>query len=218
MAKVIPIGRPQSTRERFIEAVGATLAAHGFSGLTPDNVALRAGLRKEFIRRIFGTFAGLVTAYGRSHLFWPSALELMADRQDQLRALPPERQMAWFFKEYYRALRRRPETVRILAWELHEGPHRYTPLLEYPRVRCALEFFELLREDTPDDVDLSAIVVVLAGAVHHLLVMSLTRRHFGGVDLNSEQGRSRIEQAIDLLLHQALSAPRLNGEQGQPGS
>ncbi len=214
MAKIIPIDRPQSTRDRFIQAVGTTLAARGFAGLTPDSVAREAGLQKSLIRHVFGTFAGLVSTYGRSPLFWPSALELMDDRKDQLCALPPERQMAWFFKEYYRALRRRPKTVRILAWELHEGQHRYTPLLDYPRVRCALEFFELLREDTPDDVDLSAIVVVLAGAVNHLLVMSLTKRHFGGVALDSERGHERIEQAIDLLLEHALTSPQPRREQG----
>ncbi len=203
MAKVIPINRPQSSKERLIEAVGTVLSKRGFSALTPVAVAREAGLPQNVTRRLFGNFSGLISAYAKSALFWPSAQELMNGRREQLVNMPPERQMAWFFKEYYKALRLRPQTVRIMAWELQESS-RYTPLLEYPRVRCALEFFELLRDDTPDDVDLSAIVAVLGGAVNHLLVMSLTRRHYGGVDLDSDKGYARIEEAIDLLMRNSL--------------
>lgn len=204
MAKVIPIGQPQDTRERFIIAVGDVLSRNGYSGLTANAVANSAGVKKELIRHVFGSFNNLVKEYGHSELFWPTAQELLDNREEELKALPPEEQMAWFFKQYLKALRKRPQTVNILAWELRQRDDRQE-LLEQVRVRTALEFFEHLHEDTPDEVDLTALVVVMAGSIHHLLVRSLLHRHFGGVDFRSERGWLRIIDAIDRFFHGALS-------------
>lgn len=203
MAKVIPIGQPKSNREQLITAVGQVLAENGYAGLTADAVARQAGLKTPLIRRNFGSFMNLVKEYSNCEDYWPSVDELLDGREQELLELPPQRQIAWFFKQYLKALRNRPQTVRILTWELTQRDER-TVLLEQVRVRTSLEFFERLRDDTPDDVDLSAIVVVLASAVHHLVVRAQHHRHFGGLDFQDERGWQRVALAIDLLMQGAL--------------
>jgi AcrR family transcriptional regulator len=197
--KVIPISQPTSTRHRLVEATGKVLARVGFSRVEPEMIAEEADLPRALIYRYYGGLSGLVSAYGHSELFWPTVEELLGDDPASLRRLSPEGQMAAFFKRYLAALRRRPHTLEILAWEGLERTE-LTKLLEEVRVRTALEFFEHLHGDIDDSVDLSAIVVLLAGAVNFLALRSRLSASFGGIDLRSEAGWRRIEKAIDLLL------------------
>lgn len=214
MAKVIPIGRTRSTREELVLAVGDVLSEKGYNGLTADAVAQAAGVKTAILRHIFGNFSNLVKEYAHSEVYWPTADELLDGREQELLELPPQQQIAWFFKHYLQALRNRPQTVRILTWELSQRDER-TVILEQIRIRTSLEFFERLRDDTPDDVDLSAIIVVLASAVHHLVVRAQQHRHFGGLDFRSERGWQRVALAIDLLMQGALDKKKKKNSMGK---
>jgi len=59
--------------------------------------------------------------------------------------------------------------------------------------------------DPPDDVDLTALVLFMAGAVNFLAVRSRMHKTLGGVDLQSEEGWQRIEKTIDKLIEGVLS-------------
>ncbi len=203
MAKVIPFNQSATTREECVKAVGAVLAEKGYKGLTADAVAQKVGIKTAVVRHIFGSFLNLVKEYGHSELHWPTVDELLDNREAELVALPPERQFAWFFKQYLNALKNRPQTVQIMTWELMERDER-SELLEQVRVRTALEFFERLRDDTPDNIDLSAIVAVLAAAVQQLVIRAQQYRHFGGLDFDTERGWKRVAAAIDLLMRGSL--------------
>ena len=112
--------------------------------------------------------------------------------------MPPDKQVAEFFKAFITAIRKKPGTQDILAWELLER-NELTRQLEDIRIRTILEYFEFL-EEIPDDENLSAIVVLMGGAVIHLLVKSRINRSFGGIDLESEDGWNKINKGIELLL------------------
>ncbi|MGE4554166.1 MAG: TetR/AcrR family transcriptional regulator [Desulfovibrionaceae bacterium] len=210
--KVVPIDLRAVERERLIRAVGRELARAGFRGLTPQGVAEAAGTPLRALYRQFGGLSGLVAAFARSGEFWPPAAELAEDGAEVLRGLPPDRLMAAFFKRLLAALLRRPQTLAILAWEEVER-HALAEELEWPRARCALEFFELMEQDPPEDVDLTALVLVLAGAVHFLAVRSRVHCSLGGVDLHSETGWARIEGILDRTLAAVLGSGR-----GGPGN
>jgi AcrR family transcriptional regulator len=204
-AKVLSITSSLSTRERLLQAVGVVLAREGFERITPDSVCAEAGVARALLFRYYNGLHGLVEAYGRTAEFWPPLEELMGGDVEALRAMGSEEQMAAFFKRFLQAMLRRPRTLEILAWESLER-NELTAAMEDVRVRTALEFFEHLHDDIPEDIDLSAIVVLLAGAVYHLAVRSRLHRHFGGIDLRSERGLERIQQAIDLLLRGSFAS------------
>ena len=71
--------------------------------------------------------------------------------------------------------------------------------LEDIRIKTILEYFEYL-DEIPDDANLTAIVVLMGGAVNHLIVRSRIHRSIGGIDLETEAGWDRINKGIDLLL------------------
>lgn len=192
------IDRKAQTKAKLVQAVGNLLAREGFQGLGVNKVAKEAGVDKVLVYRYFDGLPGLIGAYSLSKDFWPSVAELVGPDLDRLKSMPPDKQVAQFFKDFIAALRRRPRTLDVLTWELLER-NELTKQLEDIRIRTILEYFEHL-DEIPEDPNLSAIVVLMAGAVIHLLVKSRINSHVGGIDLGTDAGWERIDSAIDLLL------------------
>jgi AcrR family transcriptional regulator len=195
--KIIRFDRKKITNEKLINAVGKILAEKGFKELGVNKVAKEAGVDKKLIYRYFGGLPELVKAYSETVDFWPTVDELMGENPKALFNLNPEEQLAYFFKEFIAALRKRPITQEILAWEMVEK-NEFSEAMEDRRIKTALEFFEKL-EKLPYDVDLTAIVLLMAGAVNFLIVKSRINNYIGGVDLVSNEGWNRINNGIDLL-------------------
>jgi AcrR family transcriptional regulator len=197
--KIIPIGTPQTVRQRLLEALGDLLARQGFEGLSLEAVAKAAGLDRAVVLRHFQDLDDMVTAFGQSVTFWPTVQELRDEMADRFAAMPPKAQLAHFFKGTIRGLLARPRTLDILAWELMHR-NRYTRLLEYPRVRAALEFFESVTGEVPESLDLTAVVAVLGGAAMFLTVRSRQSGVFGGLNLYDDADRERVDRVLDMIL------------------
>jgi len=204
VSKVIPIRNKEITKDKLIKAVGKVLAEVGFQQLGVNLVAREAGVDKKLIYRYFNGLQNLVAAYGQTIDFWPSAEELLGPDTDLIRLMPPHELMSLFFKRYLRAILMRPHTLEILAWEAIER-NELTKVLEGVRAKSALEFFEFMEQDPPEDVDLTALVIIMAGAVNFLAVRSRIHRTLGGVDLQSEVGWERIEKTVDQLMKGILT-------------
>lgn len=201
--KVIPIRDKELTKDRLVKAVGKVIAEVGFQRLGVNLVAREAGVDKKLIYRYYNGLQGLVVAYGETVEFWPTASELLKGDKEKMQTLEPWEVISEFFKRYLHAILSRPHTLEILAWEAIER-NELTKALEDVRVRSALEFFELMEKDPPEDVDLTALVIIIAGAVNFLAVRSRIHRTLGGVDLQTEEGWNRIEDSLDMILQRVL--------------
>lgn len=208
---IIPIDIGERKRVRMLDAVGSVLAKKGFKALDADCVAREAGVLRKDVFMSFGGLKNLVAEFGNSNRFWPSAEELIGDDLENLQSMPAHEIMAEFFKRYLAALRNRPQTLQILAWE-EVGRNQFSEVLEGVRVRTALQFFENMRHDPPEDIDLTALVLIMAGAVNFLAVRSQIHRTLGGVDLQSEKGWRRIEKTIEKIMQGTLGKGRQEDE------
>jgi len=208
--KVIPIGHTQSAKERLIDALGDALAKNGFNGLDAGAIAAAAGVDRKVLFRYFSGLPDLIAAFGRCSRFWPSAEEILGGDEAVMKNLSPAQQISGFFKGFLRGVMNRPKTLDIMAWELVER-ERFSGALEQVRVRAALEYFERLHGDVPEDIDLSAIVALLGGGVMYLAVRSRQGGHFGGLNMWDDQDRERIEGALDLLLGSLFSCAPPSG-------
>ena len=197
--KIIPIGKPRTVRQGLLESLGDLLARQGFEGLSLETVAKAAGLDRTVVLRHFQDLDDMIAAFGQSSVFWPTVEELRAEVAERFSSMPPKAQLSHFFKATIRGLLARPKTLDILAWELMHR-NRYTRLLEYPRVRFALEFFEAVGGDVPESLDLTAVVAVLGGASMFLAVRSRQSGVFGGLNLYDDADRERVERVLDLIL------------------
>ncbi|THB74691.1 MAG: TetR/AcrR family transcriptional regulator [Desulfobacteraceae bacterium] len=189
--------RRDLTQDKLIRAVGTVLSNQGFKGLGVNRVAKAAGVDKVLVYRYFGGLPELIEAYSKTVDFWPTVDELRGPNPDSLNRLKPDQQVAQFFKSFLSALRKRPTTQDILAWELLEK-NQLSKHLEAIRNRTILEYFERL-DQVPDNRMLSAVVVLMAGAVNHLIIKTRITRSIGGFDFDSQSSWGEVNAAIDLL-------------------
>jgi AcrR family transcriptional regulator len=195
----------EATRTRLIQAVGALLARHGFTAVGVNAVAKEAGVDKVLIYRYFGGLPQLIAAFGREGDFWPSIEELAGGDILECGRLPLEDRMVLMARNYLRAIRKRPLTQEILAWEMVER-NKLTEELDSIRERTTLQLFELFGPPPGKVPDLAAVSAIIGASVNYLVTRSRTVRRFSGIDLDCEEGWSRLEQCFEAIIHGILSA------------
>ena len=186
------------TSRRLISAVGSLLAKKGFRGIGVNAVAREAGVDKVLIYRYFGGLPGLIAAFGKEGDFWPSALELAGGDLQRYSCLPLEQRMSELGIHFIRALRKRPMTQAIMAWEMVES-NELTEELERVREQRIMEFFQLFFMKDQATIDLQAIIMLIGAAISYLVIRSNNIDLYGGLKIGSDQGWKRLEQAISTI-------------------
>lgn len=116
----VPVRNREKTKQRILEAVGALLAESGFRGIGINAVARRAGADKVLIYRYFGGLAELLDAYAHDGDFWWGVEEIAPPNDPAQPGLTAEAYVALLLERHVEALRRRPLTLEIMAWEMVE--------------------------------------------------------------------------------------------------
>lgn len=193
----------QATEECLISAVGTILARDGFSKLGVNAVAKEAGVNNVLIYRYFGGLQGLVKAFGYSAAFWPSPDEIMGCDVKEFYRLDLAERYSRVVCNYFQALRNRPLTKEILAWELAEFNEATTELARI-REDVAIHLLELIKpveyEEDLNALDIEALGAVLGAACNYLVVRSRTVDVFNGIEINTDEGAYRLQQALKLLV------------------
>ncbi|MEA3511183.1 MAG: TetR/AcrR family transcriptional regulator [Actinomycetota bacterium] len=199
-----------ATKRRLLDAVGSILASEGFSALGINAVAKEAGVDKVLIYRYFGGMTDLLHAFGQSVDFWPTVAEVLGDDPSEMMELSLADRWAIGLSRYAEALRRRPVTKEILAWEQIEQ-NELTHILRQVR----RSWFEELMSHFPDDddateADLVGTVLLIVGAIHYFVVLSRLQEDFSGVAVRSDDGWVHINAVISEICRGTLT-PRING-------
>ncbi|MCL1693260.1 MAG: TetR/AcrR family transcriptional regulator [Actinomycetia bacterium] len=193
-----------ATKARLLDAVGTILAREGFGALGVNAVAHEAGVDKVLIYRYFGGMTDLLHAFGQSGDFWPSITEVLGEDPSELMGLPLADRWAIGLGRYAEALRRRPVTKEILAWEQIEQ-NELTDILRQARG----EWFEELMSHFPGDedatdADLVGTVLLIVGAIHYFIVLSRLQDDFSGVVVNTDEGWAQISTVISGICQRTL--------------
>jgi AcrR family transcriptional regulator len=189
----------EATHARLIEAVGSLLAREGFKGLGVNAVAREAGVDKVLIYRYFGGLPELIVAYGREGNFWPSIKELAGGDVEAYSRLPVIEQLSQLSRNFMNAIRMRPITQEILAWEMIER-NELTAELETIRENTMMNFFDMFFPATDKRPDVAAIGAIIGAGVSYLACRGRQISLYNGVDLQSEAGWQRLEKAIDTMI------------------
>ena len=197
-----------ATRQRLLEAVGTLLARDGFGALGVNAVAREAGVDKVLIYRYYGGMPDLLQAFGQSGGFWPSIEEVIGHDPSQLMEMPLSERWAVGLSRYAGALRRRPVTQEILAWEQVEQ-NELTAILQDARERWFDELMGRFPDDADGtDADLVSTVLLVVGAIHYLVVRSRLLPDFSGMAIDTEEGWGHIDAVIATLFDRTLK-PRV---------
>jgi AcrR family transcriptional regulator len=183
------------TEQRLIETVGRLLARSGFAALGVNALAREAGVDKVLIYRYFDGLPNLLKAYCERGDFWPTAAEVLLPDAATLRAAPLAVRTAAIVVNLLDALRRRPQTIEILAWEVVES-NALTDTLAAIRERWSRDVTELVLPDAAEDrADFLALANLLVAGIQYLLIRSRTTPVYGGIPLRTDEGWARIRNA-----------------------
>lgn len=190
-----------ATEAKLVDAVEALLAEGGVAALGVNAIAARAGVEKVLVYRYFGGVEGLVEAWAARSDFWPSVDELLGPGREVLRG---DRGTvgARILARYAAALRRRPVTLDLLAWEC---AHRdgLTAVLERVREERSQELAAILQAEGVDaGGDVGELAALFAAAINYLAVRGRDIQTFGGLRVRTAKDWARI----DALVAAAFSA------------
>ncbi|MCA1795121.1 MAG: TetR/AcrR family transcriptional regulator [Desulfobacteraceae bacterium] len=201
--KTVPLRDKQITRRRLISAVGSLLAKKGFKGLGVNAVAREAGVDKVLIYRYFDGLPGLIAAFAQQEDFWPSTLEMAGGDLAQFSELPLDEKLALFAASFIQALKKRPLTRAIMAWEMIE-PNELTEELERVREESIMAFFQMFFAKDRTGIDLQALVMLVGAALSYLAIRADNIDVYGGLDLATDQGWDRIASAVNMVIHHVI--------------
>lgn len=194
----------EETKARILAALGRLLAGKGFRNVGINAVAAEAGVDKVLIYRYFGGLPELLQAFGLSGEFWPTLEEITGGDLEALKELPPGERVAVILCNFARALRRRPITQEILAWETVER-NELTAVLEKVREDLSIRLFAEIGYDlTAVDADVAAITALLGAATNYLTVRARKVTTFNTVDIAGDEGWQRLERAIFTICRRSL--------------
>jgi AcrR family transcriptional regulator len=191
----------EATRRRIISAVGELLAAKGFRAVGVNAIARRARADKALIYRYFGGLQGLLAAYAEEGDFWWKVEDLIGAH------LPPPQQdtlSGWIgliFRRHVEALRARPATIEIMAWETIER-NELTAALSEVRETRSLTVMKVLLDRFPisEGIDIAAIGALFGAATNYLLIRARATRIFQSVDLGKPSEWERLFGAIERMV------------------
>lgn len=191
--------RRVATEGKLLTAVEHLIERGGVEALGVNAVAADAGVDKVLIYRYFGGLEGLLRAYAESADFWPSVDEMLGPSRVALQhaASDPGRAAASLFRNYVAALRKRPITLELLAWEcVRRSP--LTAVLEEVRERRSEEVFrEIASAGFPLTDASAALASLLAGGLNYLCVRSRHIKVFGGIELDDDNAWDALFSGIE---------------------
>ncbi len=190
----------ESTRQKLIDALDGIILEQGFEGVGVNAVAKRAGVDKVLIYRYFGDLDGLLTAFAEEKDYFGRLNRVIGDMDtgggpDALMAIARR-----ILTEQIHHLRRSPELLEIMRWELSTR-NAVTERLAAQREEQATAITHVLDESIErGDVDAPALMSILSAGINYLALRAETIDVYNGVPLKTEDGWKRIENAMLFLL------------------
>jgi hypothetical protein len=118
-------------------------------------------------------------------------------------------------KGLLRGLRARPTTQEVLRWEL-AASNDMTEKLAEVRERRGIEMLGRVALDPTlqHQADVPAVAALLSAGIIYLVLRSKTAPAWLGVSLESEEGWTRIERAVETIVRRVLTPAEARG--GEP--
>ncbi len=194
------------TEAELVRAVGELLTEGGVAAVGINAIAERAQVDKVLIYRYFGDLDGLLERYGESGDFWPTLDEVLGPDRDALRLELPEMART-ILGRYAHALRSRPITLELLAWECVERSP-LTRALEAARERWSDALFaEVRATGAPLTPPVLTTLAMMSAAINYLAVRGREIAVFSGLPVGSDAGWHAIDDAIEQAIRGLTSAP-----------
>lgn len=199
-----PLRDKSRTMARMVAAVGKVIQKRGYPGLTAPNIATAAGVDKKLVWTYFGGVNNLIEEYIQQKDFWKFAAKAYIDN---LLKTPEEMGRAEInnlLQIQFDTLTKDKALQKIIHWELGESNKMLRKIAD-EREEIGEQFFSTIISDFDKSaVDLRARIAILLGGIYYLTLHAKSNgSEVCGIDINEEDGRIRIEKAIEDLIIEA---------------
>ncbi|GAB3266584.1 TetR/AcrR family transcriptional regulator [Larkinella harenae] len=184
------------TSLRIIDALEEVLAERGIEGIGINRISEKAGVSKVLIYRYFGGLEGLLTHYIKMGRLFPL---LSPSTLEQLRPVHENDLSKLWYKQLihtYRLFRQVPAGYHILKATVAENG----PVVDEASKAYDEEVTRIVKQLAyVKGVDFQAISAIMTGAMSYLTLLSKNNRTAVGIDLSTEEGWQRIEEATRII-------------------
>ncbi len=188
----------EHTKQKLLDAVEHILAGEGFHALGVNQIARQAGVGKTLIYRYFGGLEGLLAAYGETERFWPTIDEIRGIPKADFEQLSMKDRSKLIFVNFRQALKKRPHTMAIYAWEMVEKSDMANHFVGIRANTSIMLVREMLGAKPISPFD-HEIVSLLGAGIIHLTIREHFGSKFAGMQLDDERNWDRIYGAMNLI-------------------
>jgi len=196
-----PIRDKERTKRRLIATVGKVLQKYTYAGLTITNIAKESGLNPKLIYLYFGNLDGLIEEYILEKDFWTGKLKTQfTELAENPKSLNAQDANDLFLLQFDSFLKDK-SMQRIIHWEMGVKNKLLRKIAEDREEvgKSALNLIANQFEDT--DVDIQATLAIILGGIYYLTLHAKNNGStVGGIDINEDEGRERIENAIKRII------------------
>ncbi len=194
-----------NSRQKFLLAVGTIMKTKGYAALKINHIAAEAGLDKKLIYKYFGGREGLLKEYIQYHDFWSNV------KDDKVPAVVTDGGKEFckaMLLEQFQYLSKNKELQKILLWRLSEEQTYLRELTELQEKNGEVLFGHITDPYFNSNAqDFRAVAAILVSGIYYLnMYAELNGSVFCGIDLQSEKGREKIEEALTLIVDNTFSA------------
>lgn len=183
------------TEQKLLNAVERLLLEQGFPAVGVNAVARAAGCDKVLIYRYFGGFDGLLERFAEERDLWWRLDEIIEEDMDRLSQFALPQYLELLLRRHIKALRERPLTQEILAWEL-SSDNPLTRALHRQRSERGMQLVKQIRRYFHQPgIDIGGILGIFGASINYLVIRTRHR--------HSEYEKEewwRLEQTIAGLL------------------
>lgn len=184
------------TTQRIIEALEEVIAERGLEGVGVNRVAEKANVSKVLIYRYFGGMEGLLEYYVKMGklfpVFNPAVLDQIRPLHESDVARIWYRQVIQTYR-YFRTFKAAREILKANVIE-NDSIAETTARAQDEEMTRLVDQLSFVK-----GADTQAISAVVLGAMTYLTIMAQNDRTMISIDLRSEEGWKRIENAVKAI-------------------
>ena len=207
-----PVREKTRTINKLISSVGKVLQKNGYSGLTVGNIAKEAKVDKKLIYLYFGNVTTLIETFINQRDFWDRAEKGVLEETLNNSEPITQQQVTAFLLSQYERLYKDKLLQKMVLWELSEDLQVLGNVVGI-REKISSELFKSLGEKFENDgIDVRALLALQIAGINHLVLdAKVSSNSFYGIDINTDEGKQRISNALKYLIELLYSQVKDHG-------
>lgn len=191
----------EQSKQKLIDAVGQIILRDGFKGIGINAIAKEANLDKVLIYRYFDGIDGLLKEFAKQKDFYINISNFIQDEIENAKKHELKDLIIKVLVNQLQELNKNKELQEFMLWEMIEK-NELTIAIAKEREEKGYELSNKLKEKMDlKESESDAIIALLVSGIYYLVLRSRTVDVFNGIELNSEKGWQKIENAIKLIIN-----------------